>query len=202
MSGSGDRNAPEDDSPSPDVRLANIGAEIWGYITATPRPDPGPLALLHVLAGAALFPLSRIMDGMTDEELGWAPVPDAMPMDWVPQGHDPSNDPFTTIGWRWRHLAEALHAIPDSLGPESPQWPERPPEIVDAESAGTNLAMGIRRAAEALAAATEERLDELIDNDFGRHSRRHWVTLMLVETVHHAAEVGVLRDLYKRRGAS
>ena len=66
------------------------------------------------------------------------------------------------------------------------------------KAAVANLTSGIRRAAVAISKATDARLDEQVENEFGRHTRRHWATLFLVEAVHHAAEIGVLRDLFAR----
>jgi len=172
--------------------------EIYALMAGPPVPEPGPRTLLQFLLEAVYFPLSRVMHELEDAELDWAPVPDAKPIGWIPSGHDPSTDPFTTIGWRWEHFCQELHDIAGSdicLGREA----EPAPEIVDAASAVASLTAGIRRAARAIASTTDERLDEEVENEFGRHSRRHWVTLFLVEAVHHAAEIGVLRDLYRLR---
>ena len=179
--------------------------EIYSLMAGPPRPDPGPKALLQVLAEAVYFPLSRVMVDLEDAELAWAPVPEAKTIGWVPTGHDPKTDPFTTIGWRWAHFNEELHGIATfeiCLGPETSPWPEPVPVIVDAASAITNLEAGILRAARAIAETTDARLDEEVENEFGRHTRRHWVAMFLMEATHHAAEIGILRDLYRRRTQS
>jgi hypothetical protein len=180
----------------------DLVAEIYSLMAGPPAPEPGPKAFLQFLSEAVYFPLSRIMDELDDAELDWAPVPDAKPMGWVATGHDPRIDPFTTIGWRWAHFCEELHGIAtfdNCLGPEEAPWPEPTPQIMDAASAVANLTSGIRRAAKAIAAATDAQLDEHVENVFGRHTRRHWVAMFLMEATHHAAEIGVLRDLYRRR---
>jgi hypothetical protein len=179
----------------------DLVGEIYGLMAGTPAPGPGPKAFLQVLLEATYFPLSRIMVELEDEEIHWAPVPDPKSIGWTPTGHDPRNDPFTTIGWRWAHFCEELHGIATfdtCLGPEIPAWAEVVPEIVDAQSAIANLEAGIRRAGVAIAKTTESRLDEEVENEFGRNTRRHWVGIFLMETIHHAAEIGVLRDLYRR----
>ena len=182
-----------------------IGSELMGDIysllAGPPVPEPGARTLLYFLAGAVLFPLNRIADGLVDAELHWSPVPDAVTIGWTPTGHNPLTDPFSTIGWRWEHFCEELHGIATfdvCLGPEQPPWSEPVPPVADAVSAVANLEIGIRRAARAIATATDTRLDEEVENEFGRHTRRHWATLFLVEAVHHGAEIGVLRDLYRR----
>lgn len=180
----------------------DLMSELMSLMAGPPVPEPGPQTLLQLLVEAVSFPLSRIMDDLHDDELGWSPVPDARTIGWVPTGHDPRTDPFTTIGWRWAHFCEELHALASShifLGPEDPPWPHVVPEIIDAESAVDNLTAAVRRVGRALALTTDARLDEKVDNEFGRHSRRHWAALMLMEAIHHAAEIGVLRDLYRRR---
>lgn len=182
-------------------RLDLLG-EVYGLMASSPPPEGGAKALLQVLAEATYFPLSRIMVDLEDAELDWAPVPEAKTIGWTPTGHDPLTDPFTTIGWRWAHFCEELHGIATfdtCLGPEDPPWPEHVPDIVDARTAVANLEAGIRRAAQAIGKASELRLDEEVDNEFGRHTRRHWVAIFLMESIHHAAEIGVLRDLYRRR---
>lgn len=175
--------------------------EIFALMAGPPLPGPGARAFLQVLVEAVYFPLSRIMVDLEDDELHWSPVADARTIGWVPTGHDPSSDPFTTIGWRWQHFCEELHGIATfdtCLGPEDPPWSDAVPDVADAASAIANLEAGILRAARAIARATESRLDEEVSNEFGRHSRRHWVAMFLMESIHHAAEIGVLRDLYRR----
>src|SRR5688572_8479981 len=54
----------------------------------------------------------RSLDGLTDDEYWWAPVPGswATSRDGSPPGpgarvvHDPANPPFTTISWRVVHM--------------------------------------------------------------------------------------------------
>lgn len=166
-----------------------------------PEPEPGAKAFLQVLLEAVYFPLSRIMFDLEDDELHWSPVPETLTIGWVPSGHDPATDPFTTIAWRWAHFCEELHGIATfdvCLGPEDPPWADVVPAISDAATAIGVLEAGIRRAALAIAAASESRLDETVENEFGRHTRRHWVAIFLMEAIHHAAEIGVLRDLYRQ----
>lgn len=175
--------------------------EIYKLMAGPPGPEAGAKAFLQILAEAVYFPLSRVMADLRDDELHWSPVPQAKSIGWQPTGHDPATDPFTTIGWRWHHFCEELHGIATfdtCLGPEDPPWPDPVPDIVDAASAIANLEAGIRRAARAISGATDSRLDEQVENEFGRHSRRHWVAIFLMEAIHHAAEIGVLRDLYPR----
>ena len=43
-------------------------------------------------------------------------------------------------------------------------------------------------------------LDGLVDSTFGRAPRRHWVSTFVLEGVHHGAEIGVIRDLYRLSG--
>ena len=175
-------------------------AEIQALIDRQPPPGAGAKAFLQVLLEAVMFPLSRITIDLTDDEVGWAPVPNAKGIDWTPTGHDPRSDPFTTIGWRWQHFTQELAAVAGSpwcLGATGAVDPE-PPRITDASTAIDCLVRSIRSAAFAIVDVSDERLEELTDSDFGVNTRRHWVALMLMEAVHHAAEIGVLRDLYAR----
>ncbi len=156
------------------------------------------------------------LDGLGDEEYFWEPVPDC----WsVRQGADgrwridgdggdcgpasaPVPPPFTTIAWRVGHIGLTLIGFGDRL------YADGRVTLDDVEFAST-AAGAISFLQECYedwrrgtAGYDEERWWSPLGPAFGGYARQSTADLalhVLDEVVHHAAEIGVLRDLYLRR---
>lgn len=168
----------------------------------------GPaLRQLCILWTASYERLARRLDGLTEEEFGWAPVPDCWalrpdpeaPSGWqIDYAHPvPTPPPFTTIAWRLVHIASGNwirweHA----LGPARRTFLDLyVPSTVDGALAyWRDSAAPI---AAWLATATEPDLDRPGRTLYGEVvTAGETVRILLDEQVHHGAEIGVLRDLY------
>ena len=153
------------------------------------------------------------LEGLTDEELLWQPVPgswNVRPLadgtwitDWAMPA--PPTPPFTTIGWRMMHLigcygsdrnsrwlgvtvdAEPVHA-----------WMVPAPHTADDSIATLERAHARWRAV--LEAADDDVLDVPIGpigGEYADAARAGLVVHQLDEVIHHAAEIATLRDLYR-----
>ena len=159
------------------------------------------------------------LEGLDDAEFFWEPVADCWSVRadaegrWVIEGDGadtasvpvPDPPPVTTIAWRVVHIGLSFVGFGDRLfadgrlGVDDGRLPG---------SAGAALAFvedGYRHAwYEPLAALPDERWRQPIGPAFGPYAQ-HTVTDLalhvLDEMIHHAAEVGLLRDLYPRRAA-
>jgi uncharacterized damage-inducible protein DinB len=147
---------------------------------------------------------------LTDDEFWWEPapncwtvrraadaVPGALPSmgEWAIDGlfTNPDPAPVTTIAWRLNHMTIAMVGYLDLLVPE--------PDFVGVDASAELALVAWRRTADAFAAAVRG-LDILAATDhvhvdhWGRDVPR-WsiVGHILREQIHHAAEIGCLRDL-------
>ncbi|QDP97269.1 DinB family protein [Microlunatus elymi] len=122
------------------------------------------------------------MDGLTDDEWAWRPVPE---------------DDELTIRWRLDHIADAVG------GQRNWQWlgASDAPELVPADSAAMAIAT-VRDVVDRFIALTnrpEIDLDQPIGpigGFYAEHPRRALVLHTVDELIHHAAEAALLRDLY------
>jgi len=155
------------------------------------------------------------IEGLTDEEYLWEPVAGCWSIrrredgvwraDWPLPAPDPA--PFTTIAWRLWHLI-------DMYGEDrAPKWldvaPQGPPIGFDdpdcrppatATGAIELLERAHARWDRHLAIAPEERMQEKmgpVARQYADKTRAAYVLHMLDEFIHHGAEVGVLRDLWR-----
>lgn len=163
--------------------------------------------------------LSRRLQGLTDAEYLWEPVAttwtvrrreDALsphPMgggDWVfdwSQG-EVVPSPFTTIAWRLMHLTDVLGSYGMVLRGEEPTdtWMEPTP------SAAAGIALWHAQADSFMHLIRGEN-----DESLARPFRVPWwsrevsrgvvIGTIVTETIHHGAEIGVLRDLYAQTSA-
>lgn len=155
------------------------------------------------------------LDGLTDEEYRWEPVPGCWTVrprpdgtwaaDQVLPGPDPA--PFTTIAWRLWHLIDMygedraprlLDVEPQgpAIGLDDPQG--QPPAT--AAGAVELLERAHERWDRHLAVVPEERLQEKlgpVGGQYADQTRAAYVLHMLDEFIHHGAEVGLLRDLWR-----
>ena len=160
------------------------------------------------------------LDGLTDEEYLWEPVPDAwslrprseartemaagagdLVMDFnVPQ---PFPAPVTTIAWRLGHVIVGIFGARNAShfgGPPmdylTVEWPG------DATSALAMLDEGYDRWIAGVRGLDAEGLARPVGPAEGPFAELPYATLVLHinrEVIHHLAEIAVLRDLYARQ---
>jgi DinB superfamily len=152
------------------------------------------------------------LDGLTDDEYFWEPVagcwtlrPDSTGR-WILDGtgRAPSPDldpmPVTTIAWRICHLAGSAVAgfTERFFGGDGPgELPRHASEVPDF------LAASYGAWRDGMVGLTPEAWEQLLGPAWGPYATSTAFDLglhVLDEVVHHAAEVGLLRDLYVRLG--
>jgi hypothetical protein len=157
------------------------------------------------------------LDGLSDEEYLWSPVPDCWsvrPGDdgrWTIDGdggdggpaNAPVPPPFTTIAWRIGHIGLTFIGYGDRL------FADGNITVGDVEFASTAAeAVAFLNATyqgywrEGIETIGREQWWSPIGPAFGayaRHSTTDVALHVLDELVHHAAEVGLLRDLYRHK---
>ncbi len=150
--------------------------------------------------------LSRLQ-GLTDDEFLWEPVADCWTVrpvgDTFVADFEPLADPppFTTIAWRLWHIA------PDCLDSYARRAFDRPGPRPEAEFVGaaSEAIADLDRALDNFLAGFDslgDRMWDALGPEFGPFSEACYVDLALHayrEVVHHGAEIGVLRDLYRDR---
>jgi hypothetical protein len=151
------------------------------------------------------------LDGLSDDEYFWEPVPGCWtvrpgpggPWTWDFAWPVPDPPPVTTIAWRLAHVTVNDDRFRPWLGLDVE--PERHPRTVPPSAAA---------ALDAVTLTMDERhrdLTEVSDADlweaigpaggpFAEHRRVAWVLHVLDEVIHHGAEIGLLRDLYRASG--
>ena len=150
------------------------------------------------------------LDGLSDDEYRWEPVagcwnvrPDrGSPSGWSVDYPDvePDPPPVTTIAWRMLHITDGNTIYREhGFGPGKRQYTDLAPHG-DAAGAVAYLAESQRSVTATLAGIDDARLDELRPTPWGeRWPAGQIVVVLLDEQVHHGAEIGVLRDLYRTR---
>lgn len=176
----------------------------WGVASA--------VRLLRRQWAASCARLLRRVEGLTDDEYRWEPVAgcwNVRPSPTSPGGwtvdypaSEPDPPPFTTIAWRMLHISDGNTIYWDhAFGRARLNFGDLAPHG-DAAGAIEYLAesqRGIRRTLEEL---DDEALDEMRPTHFGVEWPAVRVLRVLVdEQVHHGAEIGLLRDLYRYRDA-
>ena len=143
------------------------------------------------------------LDGLTDDEHLWFPVPDALTIDPgttgpVARGRDGQ---VTTIAWRMAHIGDTLRAA------RNWDWLGRQPVLLDHEIRHSPTAAGGIAYLEASHAAWRELLASLTPDElwspigpaagpYADTERIDFVLHLADELIHHGAEVALLRDLY------
>lgn len=180
------------------------------------QPGPITLDLLATLDDVRDRTLSRL-DGLTDAEYLWEPVPAGLNLRQAADGAfradpvpdtDPAPAPFTTIGWRMWHIgADCLRGYcTNFLEDEAPEdeasqgvgddifaWPGTAKEGIAAMAADWD------RFRAAMAALGDEGLLAPMGPRAGQFAEETFLKLglhALDEVAHHGAELGLLRDLY------
>jgi hypothetical protein len=144
------------------------------------------------------------LDGLTDDEYFWAPVPDCWTVH-VDGGIDftyppPEPAPFTTIAWRLAHVIVGVLAIRAHShfgGPPADyqSWPY----ATDAGTALKQLDEAYRSWHEGVLGLDDGALASPCGAAEGPYAKESMATLVLHinrEVIHHGAEIALLRDLY------
>lgn len=148
------------------------------------------------------------LQGLSDDEYFWEPVPGCWTVTRSDDGwfaaNDPTADPapVTTIAWRLWHLS-----IDCFESYSSRAFGSRATGLPDDRFVGTALEATalLRRTTEHFLARFDELGDEVwapLGPGFGSFSDRNRVDLVLHalrELTHHGAEIGLLRDLWASR---
>ncbi len=157
------------------------------------------------------------IEGLTDDEYLWEPVSDC----WSLQRNNEGKlhmqwglvfdevPPVTTIAWRYTHisdlLAEERCATWIGLEPEGPDLFVETGAPGDARTARDAFETAFARWKRYVAAADETTFfDKVgpIGGGFGDRTRAQFILHILDEAIHHGAEIGVLRDLYRAQHAA
>jgi hypothetical protein len=157
---------------------------------------------------AAYELIRRRVEGLTDEEFWWEPVPEAWTVRLGGDGRwsadyeepDPEPAPFTTIAWRLVHVAECKLMYHEyAFGPGKLIWPDLDSPHT-AEDAVAALEEGHALLTGDLEGLADADLDEPRMTNWGEEKPAWWIFWTMIEhDVHHGAEIGVLRDLYRVR---
>jgi hypothetical protein len=156
------------------------------------------------------------LDGLTDDEYLWQPVPDCWTVHVrragaerpgnVPGGDidfvypEPQPPPFTTIAWRLAHiivgvLAMRTHSHFDGPPADYQSWPY----ATDAATALRQLDDAYRGWHDGVRRLTDADLDRPCGPAEGPYAEYPMGTLVLHinrEVIHHGAEIACIRDLY------
>ena len=152
--------------------------------------------------------LVQRLEGLTDDEYRWEPVdgcwnvrpsPDA-PGRWAvdyPAVH-PDPPPFTTIAWRMLHISDGNTIYWEhAFGSGTKNFWDLAPHG-SAVDAVDYLIESQTPISVTLAGLDDDELDEERPTQFGvAWPARRVLGVLVDEQVHHGAEIGVLRDLYR-----
>jgi hypothetical protein len=125
-------------------------------------------------------------------------------VEWVdrrlPRG-GPDPPPFTTIAWRLLHISDGNSIYwEQAFGPGVRTFADLVPHG-DAAGAVDYLLESQRPVTTTLATLHDDQLTEVRPTPAGdRRTVAQILATLVDEQVHHGAEVGVLRDLYRERG--
>jgi hypothetical protein len=162
------------------------------------------------------------LDGLTDDEYRWEPAPGAWSVrpradattsmaagtgDWVIDFElpEPSPAPVTTIAWRLAHLIVGVFGARNASHFGGP-----PMDYGSHDYAGTaagalaQLDDGYARWVAGVRGLDEDGLARPVGEAEGTYAAYPYAALVLHinrETIHHLAEVALLRDLWAHRGA-
>ena len=161
--------------------------------------------LAHELDHAYRMVRERV-EGLTEDEFWWAPVPEPWTVRQRPDGRwaadyeepDPVPAPFTTVGWRLVHIAECKIMYHEyAFGPGRLMWPD-----IDSAHTAQDAIAQLDHGHTLLAADLASLDDQELERDRATNWGEQWPTWMIFWTmihhdIHHGAEIGVLRDLYR-----
>ena len=151
------------------------------------------------------------VEGLTDDEFWWEPVPGCWTVRQRDDGSwaadyeepDPVPAPLTTIGWRLDHIVECklmYHAY--AFGAGRLTWPE-----LDSAHTARDAIAALEEGHAALVRDLESLTDDDLDRPRATNWGEQWPTwkifwTMIHHDIHHGAEIGVMRDLYRLRASS
>jgi hypothetical protein len=143
------------------------------------------------------------LEGLTDDEYFWKPVPDAWTLhrdgsiDW--EYPTPQPEPVTTIAWRMAHIIVGV------LNARTASHFGGPPADYLTWQYATSAEEGLQQLDDAYAAWTDGArkadLSRPVGPAEGPYADEPMATLVLHinrEVIHHGAEIALLRDLYLR----
>ena len=171
----------------------------------------GDSTLRDELVGLADYAWQRLaerLEGMTDEEYLWEPIPASWTIRPGADGRwmsdfawpEPNPPPVTTIGWRLAHITVDDDRFRPWLGLTPHPNRRSVPSTAEAARAEAR-ATGAERAAD-LRSVTDADLWQKIGpvgGPYAEGTRVSWVLHVLDEVIHHGAEIALLRDLYRAR---
>jgi hypothetical protein len=144
------------------------------------------------------------LDGLTDDEYFWQPVPDC----WTvhPDGSidftypEPTPAPFTTIAWRLAHVIVGVFAMRNYSHFGAPEanyltWPY----ATDAATALRQLDQQYRTWIDGVRGLSDDDLNRPCGPAEGPYADYPFLALVLHinrEAIHHGAEIACIRDLY------
>jgi hypothetical protein len=178
-------------------------------------PVPDARAMLTTAFDYVWQRLDERLEGLTDAEFFWEPVPDCWSVreaedgNWYldhgdPDAEPPSQRPFTTIAWRLCHLAiTGVAGYTDVLFEGLP--PAEQPQPMPGSAADALAALSSHYARWQRGLRAMDRLGwwRRLGDSFGPYAESTRLDLavhVFDEFVHHGAEMALLRDLYLRRG--
>jgi hypothetical protein len=170
---------------------------------------PSAVELLRQELQEAYETLRARVDGLTDDEFFWEPVPGCWSVRrddrgrWAvdyPEPPHPDPAPFTTIGWRLVHIAECKVMYHEyAFGPAKLTFPD----IDSAHTAAAAIAeleAGHAMLVSDLAGLHDADLERQVLTNWGdRWPARQIFWTMISHDLHHGGEIGALRDLYRER---
>ncbi|MGH2377231.1 MAG: DinB family protein [Candidatus Limnocylindria bacterium] len=150
------------------------------------------------------------IEGLTDDEFFWEPVPECWTVRQDARGHwsvdypdepHPEPPPFTTIGWRLVHVAECKIMYHEyAFGPGRLTWPEID-SAHTARTAAEQLEEGHALIRRDLGGLTDTDLERERLTNWGERWPAHRIFWTMIEhDLHHGGEIGTLRDLYRETG--
>ncbi|NRQ38833.1 DinB family protein [Nonomuraea sp. NN258] len=152
------------------------------------------------------------LDGLTDEEYYWEPVPGCwtihresddgtLTIDWSYPPPDP--EPVTTIAWRLGHLIVGVFGLRNASHFDGPRTDyETHPYAATAEQALYQLDQAYARWSAGVRSLGDEGLARPCGPAEGPYAERPMASLVLHinrEAIHHGAELALLRDLWAQR---
>src|SRR4051794_23412698 len=153
------------------------------------------------------------LEGLTDDEYRWEPVPLAWSVRRRPDGSVradegtwPDDPPMTTIAWRVWHLTGCYGAdrnerwLNDTSDTSDDNGEERCAPRLDAAGALAALDAAARWWGDLLAMLDDDVLGQPLgprSGPYAEQDKGSFVLHQIDEQIHHGAEIGVLRDLYR-----
>lgn len=164
------------------------------------------VALLAAEMEEAWQTLRSRLEGLTDDEFFWEPVPDCWTVHpdesgrWIVDYAVPAPEPppFTTIAWRLVHVAACKIMYHEyAFGPGELTWDDLDYPHTTADAIAW-LEEGHTRLESALESLSDPNLEEMRLTNWDElwpTWRIFWS--MIAHDLHHGAEIGCLRDLHR-----